>query len=90
MPAANVLTVMEHPHHHAHHPAWRVVVEGAEPPDLTTVEAVARLAVVARRMGWRLRLAPPTARLEELLELAGLCVEVGREPEGGEEPFGVE
>ncbi len=73
--------VMEHATTSGGQPAWRVVVEGCDPPDLALVDAVARMALAANRMGWRLVLEPPTERLEELLGLAGLCVEVQRKPE---------
>jgi hypothetical protein len=73
-----------------------------EPPDLSVVDYLARLQLVARRCGCSIRLRQPSAPLSELLALAGLGrvvlpdglavggrVEVGREPEGGEQ-LGVE
>jgi anti-anti-sigma regulatory factor len=60
----------------------------AEPADLSIVEVLARLQLAARRMGWSFTLHGVSAELVELLELAGLAelfVEVGGEPEGGEE-----
>ncbi|MGW2593388.1 STAS domain-containing protein [Streptomyces sp. NPDC001515] len=59
-------------------------VGGIEHPDLTSVEAVARLSLVARRVGGRrLRLvgAPPELRL--LLDLVGIEDVVGLVGEGG-------
>jgi hypothetical protein len=67
-------------------------------PDLAVVDELARLHLAARRLGLSTRLRDPCGRLCELLDLAGLAavvtvdgegaelvVEVGREPEGGEE-----
>lgn len=69
-------------------------------PDLTAVEAVARLQLTARRAGAQIRLVHVGARLRELLEMAGLCdavslgaelpLEEGRKPEEREEAAGVE
>jgi hypothetical protein len=68
-------------------------------PDLSVVEHLARLQLVARRAGCSIRLRDASAALSELLDLAGLSdvvrdgavsvVEMSREPEGGEE-VGVE
>jgi anti-anti-sigma regulatory factor len=43
------------------------------PPDATTLEAIARLALVARRRGAELRLRGPSDELRDLLEFAGLA-----------------
>jgi hypothetical protein len=61
------------------------------PPDLSTVEELARLALAVRGLGWSVRVDNPSGALRELLELVGLrlVVEVGGEPEEGEE-VGVE
>ena len=56
--------------------------------DLTTVDALSRLCLAGKRLGFEVRLTP-TEELVELLELAGL-VEVLWEPEEREEPLGVE
>ncbi len=48
-------------------------VGGVERPDLALVEAVARLALVARRAGRQLRLRRVGPELQELLELVGLA-----------------
>jgi hypothetical protein len=72
---------------------------GGDQPDLTTVDALARLQLFAGRIGCAIRLHDAGDRLRELLDLAGLArvvatagglvVEVGGEAEGGEE-VGVE
>ena len=64
-------------------------------PDLSVVDDLARLQLVARRWGGSIRLSAPQGWLCELLDLAGLAqvvttydgliVEVGGEPERGEE-----
>lgn len=67
-------------------------------PDLRTVEALARLQLVARRHGIALRFCEVPPALQELLTLAGLdgivlrClgVEAGRQPEEGKQPGGVQ
>lgn len=60
---------------------------------LGVVDRLARLQLVAGRLGCSIRLRGARGELVELLDLAGLAdrlvVEVGRETEGGEEP-GVE
>ena len=57
----------------------------ARRPDLALVDALARLQLVARRRGSRVRVRDPTADLRGLLALCGLSdalgVEVRREPE---------
>ena len=68
--------------------------------DMTTVDALARLALRARRLGCAVSLRDPSTELLELVGLAGLgevlpCVpgsglEVGGQPEEREEPLGVE
>ncbi|MGA2307105.1 MAG: hypothetical protein ABSH29_23375 [Acidimicrobiales bacterium] len=59
-------------------------------PDIGTVDEVARLALLARRLGGRIILSDVSPALRSLLDLAGLPVEVEWEAEGGEEPLGVE
>lgn len=56
--------------------------------DLGTVDALARLRLAGKRLGFEVRITP-TEELVELFELAGL-VEVLWEPEEREEPLGVE
>ena len=57
------------------------------PPDLGLVDALARLSIAARRLGWSIRLRDACAELAELLELVGLDVrlEVLGEAEAGEQ-----
>lgn len=61
---------------------------------LATVDALARLALAARRRGYRLRLRSLSRELRELIELAGLTevlgLEPGRKPEEREQGLGVE
>ena len=58
-------------------------------PDLSLVDDLARLALSARRLGYTLRLRNPGGRVAEMLDLAGLRVEVLGQAEGGEQ-VGVE
>jgi len=50
--------------------------------DIGTVDALARLHLTARRLGWRLRLRSIPAELRELIELAGLSTVLGLEAVG--------
>ena len=59
-------------------------LHGFGDPDLDTLDAVARLLLASRRAGDRLVVVDAVPALWELLELAGLPVEVCREPEAGE------
>jgi hypothetical protein len=69
--------------------------ETGTPPDLTDVDGLCRLGLAAHRRGWSIRLRDAPGDLRDLLELVGLAalmappgelvVEVGGEPEGGEE-----
>lgn len=59
-----------------------------EDPDMGTVDALARMALAARRLGRSVELRRARPDLLELLILAGLeelAVEVGRQPEEWEE-----
>lgn len=56
--------------------AWRLA--GPARTDLAVVDALARLQLVARRLGYSIRFCNPTPELCELLELAGLGDVVGR------------
>jgi hypothetical protein len=62
--------------------------------DIAAVDALARLALAARRLGLALRVANAPAELLELLAFAGLSETLGvqavREPEQREQPVGVE
>lgn len=59
-------------------------------PDLGAVDDVARLALLARRLGGHIVLSDVSPELCSLLDLAGLRVEVEREAESREEPLGIE
>jgi hypothetical protein len=75
------------------------VLAGRGNPDLAAVERLARLALLAGRVGGVLDLAEVAPAFRELLELTGLgflagrlgsggdAVEVEREAEGGEDPL---
>ena len=67
----------------------RVVLEGRGTPDLAVVDDVARAALQAARLGATIRLGEVVPELQELLDLAGLRVEVEGEPEGGEQALRV-
>ncbi len=60
------------------------VIEGVGRPDLGTVDDVARLQLRAQRVGGRVVVETALPVLLELLELAGLPVEVRGQTEDGE------
>jgi len=71
----------------------------ARRPDVAFVDALARLELAARRLGWSVRLGETSEELAALLDLAGLAgvvggsglrLEPGRQPEGREEVGGEE
>ena len=66
------------------------VLEGRTPPDIGAVDDVARLALLAKRMGGGLVLSDVSADLRELVELTGLIVEMQGEPERREQALGVQ
>jgi hypothetical protein len=68
----------------------RFVLEGEGAPGLDAVDVVARWGLLARRLDARLVCRDATPALRELLLLAGLDVEVQRQPERGEEPLGIQ
>jgi ABC-type transporter Mla MlaB component len=76
--------------------AERVVCDVASllQPDAGTVDALARLQLAARRLGYRLRLRRASAELQELLAFMGLQdalrLEPGRQAEEREQGLGVE
>ena len=65
-------------------------LEGTGNPDLGTLDDVARLALLASRLGGGIVLANLSRELLALLELAGLRIDVERQPELGKESVGVE
>jgi hypothetical protein len=68
-------------------------VAGVARPTVVTVEALARLRLVARRHGWRLVVrgaGPDLLQLVALLGLADALPEAGRQPEEREQAGGVE
>ena len=66
------------------------VLEGPTAPDIGAVDDVARLALMAKRLGGGLVLTDVSADLRALVELTGLVVEMQREPERGEQALGVQ
>lgn len=67
-----------------------LVLSGNGPPDLSVVDVLARMALVAARKGSVLVLSEVAPTLEELLVLAGLRVQMLGEIEGAEEPLRVQ
>jgi hypothetical protein len=66
------------------------IMERSGDPDLGTVDELARLMLAAARLGGGVVVTERSPRLHELLDLAGLPVQMEREPEGGEEPLRVQ
>jgi hypothetical protein len=65
--------------------SWGLARHG--PPDLSTVDELARLALAVRRLGWSLRLRQASGELCDLLELAGLtCALAEASPGAGAPP----
>ncbi len=54
-------------------------------PDLSVVEELARLALAARRLGYWIELRNACAGVLELVDMAGLRVEVVGKAEGGKQ-----
>jgi len=67
-----------------------LVLDGPGPPDLAAVDSVARLMLVAGRLGGRIILDEVAPAMGAILELAGLGVEVEGQAELGEQPLGVQ
>jgi hypothetical protein len=65
-------------------------LEGAGAPDLGAVGDVARLALLATRLGGHITLAEVCPGLRELIELVGLGVEMEGQTEGGEQSLGIQ
>ncbi|MFL5680990.1 MAG: STAS domain-containing protein [Chloroflexota bacterium] len=84
----------------AHGPPLDCDVRALPHPDVCAVDALARLALVARRHGRDIRIHGASDELRSLIDLAGLgsvlvsadelALEAGRQPEQREEPGGVE
>ena len=66
-------------------PLATFVLTGSGAPNLGAVDHVARLALLGARLGGCVTLAEVSSAMRELLELAGLDVEVEGQTEGGEE-----
>jgi hypothetical protein len=62
-----------------------LVVDGPGRPDMGAVDDVARFRLRAERLGGQAVIETASPFLLELLELAGLSVEVRRQPEAGED-----
>jgi len=60
------------------------VIEGPGRPDMGAVDDVARLQLLARRLGGRIVVETAWPDLLDLLDLSGLPVEVRRQAEDGE------
>jgi hypothetical protein len=66
-------------------PSTIVCDVGALAPDAEAVDALARLQLTARRLGYEIRLRDASVDLQDLLDFAGLsdvlCVEAGGQAE---------
>lgn len=68
-----------------------ISLAGCGAPDLDVLDDVARLGLLARRMGGRILLADVVPALARLVELAGgLGIEVEGQAEVAEQPLGLE
>jgi hypothetical protein len=65
-------------------------LEGPGAPDLGAVDEVARLALLASRLGGYIVLSEVVPALSALLELSGLSVEMERQSEGREKALWIE
>ena len=65
-------------------------ISGPGAPDLAAVDALARAVLAGRRLGCAVRVDDVSEDLRRLLDLVGLCGEVERQAEGGEQVLGVE
>ena len=63
---------------------------GPSSPDLRAVDEVARLDLLTTRLGGRIQLVDVSPALRELLDLAGLAVEMDRQTKGRKQPRGIE
>jgi len=66
------------------------VLQGRGAPDLGAVDEIARQTLRATRIEGRIAISDVSPEMEELLELAGLGVEVKRQAELGEESLGIQ
>ncbi|MGO8862007.1 MAG: hypothetical protein ACLQRH_14750 [Acidimicrobiales bacterium] len=66
------------------------VLHGPGQPDLNTVDDVARLALLAKRLGGGIVFTQVSPALLGLLDLCGLGLEVAGQSEGGEEAMGIQ
>jgi hypothetical protein len=69
--------------------AWWVL-DGPGAPDLGAVDEVARLKLMVGRVGGSVALTDLSPAFRELLDLAGIRVEVEGKPELGEESFDIQ
>jgi len=69
--------------------AWRELA-GPGAPDLAAVDQVARLALLARRLEGHIAVRDVSSSLRELLELAGLPVEMEGQAELGKETLRIQ
>ncbi len=67
-----------------------VVLSGPGTPGVLVVDVVGRLTLVAQRAGCAVHVSELCPELRDLLDLAGLGVEVEGQAEVREEPLGVE
>ena len=67
-----------------------VALEGPGDPDLGTVDDLARLALVAKRLGGGIVVNDMSSALHELVDLTGLRIDVQGQTEGREESLGVQ
>jgi hypothetical protein len=65
-------------------------VGGPNGPDLRAVDEVARLTLLTARLGGRIELVDVKPALRELIDLAGLGVEMDRQAKGGKQPLRIE
>lgn len=68
----------------------RFVLGGPGPPDFGAVDGVARLTLLAGRLGGGIVLAEVSPALKVLLHLAGLRLQMEGEAELGEKPLGIQ
>ncbi len=65
-------------------------LDGPGSPGLGAVDDLARLALLASRLGGGITLAEVSPAMRELVELAGLCVKMEGQAELGEEPLWIQ